>query len=230
MSDLPERGVKEMIFANREDAGKRLAAKLLDLRGKQPVVLGIPRGGIIVAAEVAKKLDAPLDLIIPRKIGAPGNRELAVGAVAPDGTAIFDDRALAYLGLQETDLKNEIARQSTEIERRTKAYRGNRRPLPLQGKTVILVDDGIATGLTAKAAILSVRKQEPESLVLAVPVATMEAVALLKNDVDEFICLLVPEVFFAVGQFYDDFSQTTDEEVTAALDNHRDGSAARFRR
>ncbi|MDD4402552.1 MAG: phosphoribosyltransferase [Desulfitobacteriaceae bacterium] len=210
-----------MIFANREDAGKRLAAKLLDLRGKQPVVLGIPRGGIIVAAEVAKKLDAPLDLIIPRKIGAPGNRELAVGAVAPDVTAIFDERALAYLGLQETDLKNEIARQSAEIKRRAKVYRGNRRPLPLQGKTVILVDDGIATGLTAKAALQSVRKQKPESLVLAVPVASIEAADLLIKDVDEFICLLLPDVFYAVGQFYDDFSQTTDEEVTAALDNRR---------
>jgi putative phosphoribosyl transferase len=209
--------VSRLIFTNRQDAGKKLAAKLLEYQEKQPVILGIPRGGVVVAAEVAKELDAPVDLIIPRKIGAPSNRELAVGAVAPDGTTVFDERALSFLELQETDLEEEIARQNAEIERRTTAYKGNRRPLSLQGKTVILVDDGIATGLTAKAALQSVRKQKPESLVLAVPVASMEAAALLKKDVDEFICLLVPEVFYAVGQFYDDFSQTTDEEVAAAL-------------
>lgn len=195
-----------------------MAAKLLDYRDKQPIVLGIPRGGVIVAAEVAKELNAPLDVIIPRKIGAPGNPELAVGAVAPDGTAIFDERALNMLGLQITDLQEELARQVSEIERRTKSYRGNRKPLSLQGKTVIVVDDGIATGMTAKAALRSVRKQKPETLVLAVPVTTMEAAVQLQKEIDKLVCLLVPEVFYAVGQFYRDFSQTTDEEVIETLE------------
>lgn len=207
-----------MIFANRQDAGQKLAAKLLDYRDKQPIVLGIPRGGVIVAAEVAKELNAPLDVIIPRKIGAPGNPELAVGAVAPDGTAIFDERALNMLGLQITDLQEGVAQQISEIERRTKSYRGNRKPLSLQGKAVIVVDDGIATGLTAKAALRSVRKQKPESLVLAVPVTTMEAAVQLQKETDKLVCLLVPEVFYAVGQFYRDFSQTTDEEVIETLE------------
>lgn len=207
-----------MIFANRQDAGQKLAAKLLDYRDKQPIVLGIPRGGVVVAAEVAKELNAPLDVIIPRKIGAPGNPELAVGAVAPDGTAIFDERALNMLGLQITDLQDELARQISEIERRTKSYRGNRKPLSLQGKTVIVVDDGIATGMTAKAALRSVRKQKPETLVLAVPVTTMEAAVQLQKEIDKLVCLLVPEVFYAVGQFYKDFSQTTDEEVIETLE------------
>lgn len=211
------KGVSELIFANRRDAGQKLAEKLLDYRDKQPVVLGIPRGGVVVAAEVAGELGAPLDVIIPRKVGAPFNRELAVGAVAPDGTAIFDERALGMLGLQQTDLQDEVARQTAEIERRTKSYRGNRKPLVLQGETVIVVDDGIATGLTAKAALRSVQKHKPESLILAVPVTTMEAAAELRKDIDELICLLVPEVFYAVGQFYKNFSQTTDEEVAAAL-------------
>lgn len=212
--------MSELIFANRQDAGQKLAAKLLDYRDKQPVVLGIPRGGVVVAAEVAKELNAPLDVIIPRKVGAPGNRELAVGAVAPDGTAIYDKRALSMIGLHITDLQDEVTRQVIEIERRTKSYRGNREPLSLQGKAVIVVDDGIATGLTAKAALQSVRKQKPESLVLAVPVTTMEAAGQLQKGIDKLVCLLVPEAFYAVGQFYKDFSQTTDEEVAAALENY----------
>ena len=212
--------MSELIFANRQDAGQKLAAKLLDYRDKQPVVLGIPRGGVVVAAEVAKELNAPLDVIIPRKVGAPGNRELAVGAVAPNGTAIYDKRALSMIGLHITDLQDEVTRQVIEIERRTKSYRGNREPLSLQGKAVIVVDDGIATGLTAKAALQSVRKQKPESLVLAVPVTTMEAAGQLQKGIDKLVCLLVPEAFYAVGQFYKDFSQTTDEEVAAALENY----------
>ncbi len=207
-----------MVFADRHDAGQKLAAKLTAYRGKNTVVLGIPRGGVVVAAEVAKELNAPLDLIIPRKIGAPFHKELAVGAVAPDGTVILDEKSLEMLGLKKGDLQVEISQQVKEIERRARSYRANREPLDFRGKAVIVVDDGIATGLTAKAALRSIRKADPDSLVLAVPVASMEAAAQLKKDVDELVCLLVPEVFSAVGQFYEDFSQTTDEEVTAALD------------
>ena len=207
-----------LVFADRHDAGQKLAAKLTAYRGKNTVVLGIPRGGVVVAAEVAKELNAPLDLIIPRKIGAPFHKELAVGAVAPDGTVILDEKSLEMLGLKKGDLQVEISQQVKEIERRARSYRANREPLDFRGKAVIVVDDGIATGLTAKAALRSIRKADPDSLVLAVPVASMEAAAQLKKDVDELVCLLVPEVFSAVGQFYEDFSQTTDEEVTAALD------------
>ena len=202
-----------MVFMDRRDAGQQLAVKLIGYKNKNPFVLGIPRGGVVVAAEVARELGAPLDVIIPRKIGAPFNKELAVGAVAPDGTTIFDERALFMLGLKKADLEDQVRHELEEISRRSNTYRGNRKPPVLQGKTVIMVDDGIATGMTAKAALESVRKMGPESMVLAVPVASMEAVSELKQDVDELVCLLVPDVFYAVGQFYKDFRQTTDEEV-----------------
>jgi len=181
-----------LVFMNRRDAGQQLAAKLIGYKNKNPFVLGIPRGGVVVAAEVARELGAPLDVIIPRKIGAPFNKELAVGAVAPDGTTIFDERALFMLGLKKADLEDQVRHELEEISRRSNTYRGNRKPPVLQGKTVIMVDDGIATGMTARAALESVRKLDPDSLVLAVPVASMEAVSQLKQDVDE-----LDHLFFA---------------------------------
>jgi len=210
-------GVFVLVFKDRRDAGQQLAAKLIGYKSKSPFVLGIPRGGVVVAAEVARELGAPLDVIIPRKIGAPFNKELAVGAVAPDGTTIFDERALFMLGLTKADLEDQVRHELEEIKRRSNTYRGNRRPPVLEGKTVIMVDDGIATGMTAMAALESVRKLNPDSLVLAVPVASMEAVSLLKQYVDELVCLLVPDVFYAVGQFYRDFGQTSDQEVINLL-------------
>ncbi|NPV29416.1 MAG: phosphoribosyltransferase [Firmicutes bacterium] len=210
-----------MIFSDRKDAGRRLAEKLLKFRGENLLVLGIPRGGVIVAAEVAEALDAPLDVIIPRKIGAPFNQELAVGAVAPDGTVLYDETMMRYLGLDESLLKRQISRELEEIRRRLKLYRGEQEPLDLEGRTAILVDDGIATGFTVQAALRSLRRQKPARLVLAVPVAPWEAVVRLKPEVDELIFLLNPEVFYAVGQFYKDFRQTTDEEVIAALAHNR---------
>lgn len=210
-----------MIFSDRKDAGRRLAEKLLKFRGENLLVLGIPRGGVIVAAEVAEALDAPLDVIIPRKIGAPFNQELAVGAVAPDGTVLYDETMMRYLGLDESLLKRQISRELEEVRRRLKLYRGEQEPLDLEGRTAILVDDGIATGFTVQAALRSLRRQKPARLVLAVPVAPWEAVVRLKPEVDELIFLLNPEVFYAVGQFYKDFRQTTDEEVIAALAHNR---------
>ncbi len=206
-------GVFVLVFMNRRDAGQQLAAKLIGYKNKNPFVLGIPRGGVVVAAEVARELGAPLDVIIPRKIGAPFNKELAVGAVAPDGTTIFDERALFMLGITKADLEDQVRQELEEISSRSNTYRGNRKPPVLQGKTVIMVDDGIATGMTAKAALKLVRKLNPDTLVLAVPVASMEAVSQLNQDVDELVCLLVPDVFYAVGQFYQDFRQTSDQEV-----------------
>lgn len=202
-----------MVFMDRRDAGQKLAAKLMDYKNKNPFVLGIPRGGVVVAAEVARELGAPLDVIIPRKIGAPFHKELAVGAVAPDGTTIFDERSMVMLGITKADLEDQVRHELEEISRRANTYRGDRTPPILQGKTVIMVDDGIATGMTARAALESVRRLAPDSLVLAVPVASMETVSQLNQAVDELVCLLVPEVFYAVGQFYEDFRQTSDEEV-----------------
>lgn len=207
-----------MVFKNRQDAGLKLAEELLNYRDQNVIVLGIPRGGVIVAAEVAKALQAPLDVITPRKIGAPFNEELAVGAATPDGTVIFDKQALFLFKLREEDLREQIAREIAEMERRSQFYRKERGKLDCHGKTVLLIDDGIATGMTAKAALQSLRKQEPANLVLAVPVASQEAIADLQEYVDNLVCLQVPTVFYAVGQFYQDFSQTTDEEVLAVLE------------
>ena len=213
-----------MVFMDRRDAGQQLAVKLIGYKNKNPFVLGIPRGGVVVAAEVARELGAPLDVIIPRKIGAPFNKELAVGAVAPDGTTIFDERALFMLGLKKADLEDQVRHELEEISRRSNTYRGNRKPPVLQGETVIMVDDGIATGMTARAALESVRKMGPESMVLAVPVASAEAVSQLNQYVDELVCLLVPDVFYAVGQFYKDFRQTSDEEVINVMKELADRS------
>ncbi len=205
------------LFQDRETAGRQLAEKLLKYQGKDLLVLGVPRGGVIVAAEVAKALAAPLDVIISRKIGAPFNPELALGAVAPDGTVLYDERLLGLLGLGRDDLQEEVAGQLEEIRRRQKLYRGEREPLSYGGRTVIVVDDGIATGFTLRAALCSIRRHDPGKLVLAVPVAPPEVVDKLRHEVDEVVCLETPEEFYAVGQFYKDFRQTSDEEVVAAL-------------
>lgn len=180
-------------------------------------MLGIPRGGVIVAAEVARELGAPLDVVISRKVGVPSNPELAVGAVAPDGSVLYDETLLRLLGLEKTALQKPADREMKEIVRRLRLYRGEREPARCRGRTVIVVDDGIATGLTLQAAIKSLRRLDPSHLVLAVPVAPSEPVARLRSEVDKLVCLQAPEIFYAVGQFYRDFSQTTDEEVVAAL-------------
>lgn len=205
------------LFQDRQTAGRELAEKLLKYKGEDLLVLGVPRGGVIVAAEVAKALAAPLDVIISRKIGAPFNPELALGAVAPDGTVLFDERLLDLLRLGRDDLQEEVADQLEEIRRRLKLYRGGREPSRYDGRTVIVVDDGIATGFTLRAALRWLRRHDPGKLVLAVPVAPPEVVERLRQEVDEVVCLETPEEFYAVGQFYKDFRQITDEEVVAAL-------------
>lgn len=180
-------------------------------------MLGVPRGGVIVAAEVAKDLKAPLDVIISRKIGAPFNPELAMGAVAPDGTVLYDERLMGVFGLKREALEEEVARQLEEIRRRERLYRGERKPPEYEGRTVIVIDDGIATGFTLRAALRSIGRHRPKKLVLAVPVAPPEVLAGLGGEVDEVVCLETPDEFYAVGQFYSDFSQTTDQEVVTAL-------------
>lgn len=206
-----------MIFYDRRDAGQRLGMALARYRGKDTVVLGIPRGGVVVAAEVAKILLAPLDLIIPRKIGAPHNPEVAIGAVAPDGTAILDERMVAVLGVGDVEISRLTEKVRAEIARRLEAYRGGRPAEELSGRVVILVDDGIATGYTIMAALQAIKKAGPAKFVLAVPVAPQDTVKALAQEVDEMICLESPENFYAVGQFYTDFDQVEDNEVTALV-------------
>ena len=204
-------------FKNRGEAAKKLAGELLEYRWKNPVILAIPRGGVVIAYEIAKALNAPLDLIIPRKIGAPGNPELAIGAVTEDGTTILNQRLIDDLRIPKDFIELEKADQIQEIRRRTKVYRGDLPPLDLKNKTVILVDDGIATGATMKAAIQSVRRQKPSSIIVAVPVAPPDTVNELKKEVDKLVCPIVFEPFFAIGQFYEDFNQVSDEEVIKLL-------------
>jgi len=205
-----------VIFADRVEAGERLGAALRHLTRSDPVVLAIPRGGVIVGEAVARTLDAPLDVVVPRKIGAPGNPELAIGAVAP-GIRVLDARMVRGLGVSDAYLDREIAAQEAEIERRQLAYRQGRPPQPVEGRTAIVVDDGVATGSTAVAALRWARRQGAESVVLAVPVAPPQSLDRLGAEVDELVVLETPRPFFAVGEWYRDFEQTSDRQVVDAL-------------
>ena len=203
-----------MLFRDRGDAGKQLAQRLIAYKGKpETIVLGLPRGGVVPAYEVAKLLDLPLDIVVPRKIGAPHNPELAVAAIAEDGSIVINDQLMSDLGLQLDDLQNLITAEKKEAARRMKLYRAGRARLELAGKTVILVDDGVATGATMRAAIASVRSRGAKLVVVAVPVAPPEVLDEIRSEVDDLIFLLVPETFFGVGGFYQDFPQTEDLEV-----------------
>jgi len=203
-------------FRNREEAGRRLGERLSDLRGDDVVVLGIPRGGVEVAAVVADALGAPLDVVIPRKVGAPRNPELGLGAVAGD-VVVLDDRLIEALAVDANYLRREIEQQRREIERREALYRGGRPPLDLAGRTVIVVDDGVATGGTAAAALRWAGARGAAKVVLAVPVAPPDAVRRLARDCDQVISLATPSHFYAVGQWYDDFAQVPDERVVELL-------------
>jgi len=207
-----------MYFRDRHEAGQLLARELAFLKGKKDaIVLGIPRGGVVVAYEVAKALDLPLDVFIARKLGAPYNPELAIGAVASDGTVVVDENLIRSLGVSEKYVKEETERQKREIQRRLKAYRGERALPELKGKVVVLVDDGVATGATTLAAIRAIKASEPAEAILAVPVGPPDAIARLKEEADRVICLFTPTPFWAVGAFYLDFEQTSDEEVKRLL-------------
>jgi putative phosphoribosyl transferase len=208
-----------MIFRDRQEAGRLLAEKLSFLKGqKNLLVLAIPRGGVVVGSEVAKALGAPLDVYITRKIGAPYNPELAIGAIASDGTLILDRSLASRLGASQEYIEAQSAREREEIERRMRRYRGDRPSPDLKGKRVILVDDGIATGATIEATIDALQKTGLEELILAVPVGPRDTIGRLESKVDRLICLHSPEIFWAVGSFYMAFGQTTDEEVIALLE------------
>lgn len=206
-----------MLLQNRAEAGQKLAMLLEEYQNERLIVFGIPRGGVVVAAEVAKKLGAPLDVLIVRKIGAPGHEETAIGAVMPDGTTILDEERIARWRIPQEYINNAVATQIGEIKRRKKLYQQKAQDLDIKEKTVILVDDGIATGYTIEAAICGLRKYAPKAVIIAAVVAPAEVVSRLRQSADEVVCLATPEPFFAVGQFYRDFAQTSDEEVIELL-------------
>jgi predicted phosphoribosyltransferase len=204
-------------FRDRDEAGRALADELGDrFASEDVVVLGIPRGGVVVAAAVARALGAPLDVIVPRKLGAPRNPELGIGAIAP-GVRVLDERVVRSLGVPEDYVEAEVARQEEEIERRLRAYRGERPPLELGGRTALIVDDGVATGGTAVAAARWARANGAARVVLAVPVAPPQAARLLAEETDEVVVLTAPPGFGSVGEWYERFEQTSDDEVVALL-------------
>ena len=206
-----------MRFRDRSDAGRQLASRLLPLRGTDAVVLGLPRGGVAVAAQVARALDAPLDVILVRKLGVPSQPELGMGAIGEEGARVINADVVRYAQVSEADIRAVERRERAELERRIKRYRGDTPREPLAGRTAILVDDGIATGSTARAACQVARALGASRVVLAVPVAPPSARTTLADAIDELICLETPGRFLAIGEWYEDFSQTRDEEVVSLL-------------
>ncbi len=206
-----------MVFADRRDAGCKLSARLLPLANEEPIVFGLPRGGVPVAVEVARALRAPLDVLTIRKLGAPENAELAIGAVAEDGTAVVNDTLLRAVGMTQAQFDRTLERESHELRRRMERFRDRRPPIDVTGRTVVVVDDGLATGLTDLAAVRALRRRGAARIVVAVPVGSSEAVALLRREADEVICHTIPERLHGVGEWYDDFSPVSDEDVVALL-------------
>jgi predicted phosphoribosyltransferase len=204
------------MFKDRKEAGKLLVEELGDIKGSV-IVLAIPRGGVIIGREVARALRAPLDLVITRKIGAPGEPELAIGAVTQYGDFILDEEASKIVGASDKYLKSESQRQFEEVKARLKRYRGDRPYPSLKGKLVLIVDDGIATGHTIRAAVMSIRRHAPSSVVVAVPVAPKETISQISKEADRVVCLQTPEPFLAIGEFYESFEQVSDEEVRDTL-------------
>ena len=206
------------MFRDRRHAGELLAGLLVGYHDlPQTLVLGLPRGGVVVAASLARGLVLPLDVFVVRKLGAPSQPELAIGAIAAGGLVVIDDAAIASMWISRDALEAAIARERQEVDRREQTYRAGRPALELFGQTVLLVDDGVATGYTMLAAIRAVRQLNPDRIVVAVPVASAEAVEMLRSVGDEVFCALIPRRLVAVGQFYEDFRQTTDDEVMVAL-------------
>jgi predicted phosphoribosyltransferase len=212
MSMQPQR------FRNRTDAGRQLAEKLAAYANRPDgLVLALPRGGVPVGCEVARALGAPLDVFLVRKLGVPGYEELAIGAVATGGVRVLNDEIVRGLGISDHEIDAAAARELQELARRERLYRGDRAPPDVAGRTVILVDDGLATGATMRAAIRASRQQQPARIVVAVPTASTDTSETLKTEADDVVCAMTPEPFFAVGHWYEDFTQTTDDEVRELL-------------
>jgi len=212
-------------YRDRTEGGRFLAEQLQSYAGRPDVVvLALPRGGVPVGYEVAKEIRAPLDVFVVRKLGVPGHEELAMGAIATGGVLVLDEGLLRTLGIDRAELERAVTREAQELERREQAYRDDRAPPDLEGKTVILVDDGLATGSTMHAAATAVRRQNPARIVVAVPVAAAETCDAFRDVVDEIVCGVTPRPFHAVGLWYDDFSQTSDDEVRELLARAADRS------
>ncbi|MCJ7804680.1 phosphoribosyltransferase [Patescibacteria group bacterium] len=210
-----------MIFLNRFEAGKKLASKLLTTLDLAPnsslVVLAIPRGGVIIGSQLSSALKCSLDVIVTKKIGAPGNPELAIGAVGLTGEPVIDEKLAVQVGADEEYLKSKILNLKSELVSQAKDYQGDRPPLELKGKTAIITDDGVATGATMKAAIEIIRQENPQKIVVAVPVIAKDTLREIENLADEVVYLEAPDLFFAVGQFYQNFEQVSDEKVKELL-------------
>jgi putative phosphoribosyl transferase len=205
-------------YRDRRHAGEELAVRLDRLKGRNDVVvLALPRGGVPVGYEVARSLGAPLDVFLVRKLGVPGHRELAMGAIASGGVRVLNDQVVDWYGIPQSAIDAVAREEQEELERRERAYRAGRVPVPQEGKTVVLVDDGLATGSTMKAAVQAVRARRPASIIVAVPVGSPETCRDFADIADEIVCVRAPQYFAAVGQWYRDFSQTTDEEVRDLL-------------
>ena len=224
-------------FRDRTEAGRVLAAKLEKYAGRPDVlVLALPRGGVPVGFEVAAALDAPLDVFLVRKLGVPGHQELAMGAIATGGVRVLNDEVVQGLGIPADAIYQVATREQEELERRERAYRGDRPPPDVRGRIAILVDDGLATGSTMRAAVAALRQQQPARIIVAVPTAAPQTCEEFRHEVDEIVCATTPEPFWAVGLWYQDFSETTDDQVrdllaraAQAQELHRRGAEAQSR-
>lgn len=214
-----------MYFRDRQDAGRRLAKALRTFHGRGDVlVLGLARGGVPVAFEVAEALEVPLEVFAVRKLGVPGQEELAMGAIASGGLRVLNEDVVGALALEPHEIERASEREAAELERRERTYRGDRPQHSLAGKTILLVDDGLATGSSMRVAVQAVRSHDPAQIIVVVPVGPPGTCERMRSEADAVVCLEEPGGFFAVGQFYDDFRQTTDDEIIALLDRSRRGA------
>ena len=215
MSSGPQR------FRDRADAGRQLARRLAAFAAERPVIVALPRGGVVVAYEIARSLDAPLDVLVARKLGAPRQPEFGVGAIAPGGMLVVDPQAVSFTGMTDEDLERVIRNERDEMRRRERLYREDRSALDVKGRAVILVDDGVATGVTVRAAIMALRALGARRVILAVGVCSREAAAAIGPTVDDLVALVIPEELSAVGPYYDEFGQVTDDQVIGLLARSR---------
>lgn len=206
-----------MKYKDRQDAGQKLAKELEKYSQNKPIIIALPRGGVVVAYEIAKRLKAPLDIIIARKIGAPFNPEFGLGAISENGASTLDNEAIRHFGLTDGDVEQAINRENEVMSKKIELYRKGSIPMELKDQTVILVDDGLATGVTTKAAIMSIKQNSPKRIILAVPVSPPDAINKLLKEVDEIVCLKTPDEFYAVSAYYDNFEQISDNEVINLL-------------
>jgi len=212
-----------MRFKNRKEAGKLLAEKLVTYQKEKPLVLAIPRGGVPVAKEVADNLKADLDILVVKKIGAPGNPEVAIGAISEDGCPWFNNRVVSLIGMKVTALKAAADEKALEVKAQLQRLRGSRKAIPIEGRNVIVIDDGIATGATLLAAIHLLRARNPRKIIVAAPVAPASSLEEIERVADQIICLECPFPFMAVGDWYEDFKQVSDQEVLSILNRDKAG-------